>query len=136
MSEEKTYTEEELKNFFELQSALLERARDIAKICTDLTSHEEITGMWLDEFPPVTVRIGVWSSDCGNDSYDIPVQYFSMTIDEIKAEEKKRLECARRRAQEEEKRQKKEEERAERREYKRLKKKFEGALKKSKRKDN
>lgn len=124
MSEEKTYTEEELKNFFELQSALLERARDIAKICTDLSSNEEITGMWLDENHPVTVRIGVWNRDCGNDMYDIPLQYFSMTIDEIKAEEKKRIERARRRALEEEKREKQEEELAERREYERLKKKF------------
>lgn len=126
MSEEKMYTQGELKKFFEFQSALLKRARVIAEICTDLTSDEEITGMWLDENPPVTVRIGVWNRDCGNDSYDIPVQYFSMTIDEIKAEEQKRMERARRRAREEEERAKQEEERAERREYERLKKKFEG----------
>jgi len=126
MSEEKMYNQGELRKFFEFQSDLMNRAREIAYICTDLTSNEEITGMWLDENPPVTVRIGVWNRDCGNDSYDIPVQYFSMTIDEIKAEEKKRLEHARRRAREEEKREKQEEERAERREYERLKKKFEG----------
>lgn len=124
MSKETMYTQEKLRKFFEFQSDLMNRAREIAYICTDLASNEEITGMWLDENPPVTVRIGVWNRDYGNDSYDIPVQYFSMTIDGIKAEEKKRLERARKREREEEKRQKKEEERAERREYERLKKKF------------
>lgn len=124
-----TFTKDELEKCFKTLSALKSRAYEIAPLCTNISSREDITGMWWDEDPhKPMVDINVWSSDCGCDGYSIPFEYFSMTLDEIeKAEAKKReLEKIRiRKAEEREKRRKKRERAArERRQYERLKKKF------------
>ena len=129
MSEEKKYTIEELKQFFRMLDDLKKKANQIAPLCTNINSQEEITGIWLDDGPRRPyVSIGVWSHNCGNDAYDIPLEYFSMTKEEVEKTEKEKAELERRRLAMEEKREaerkKKAREQRERREYERLKKKF------------
>lgn len=125
MNDKKRYSIEELKKVFKILADLKIRAYEIAPLCTNITSREEITGMWADGD---TVEISVWSSDCGCDGYEFPLEYFSMTTDEIQEVERKKAEQERIRMLKEEKREakrkKKATEAAERREYERLRKKF------------
>ena len=132
MNKENLYSKDELSRHFRLHSELKKRAYKIAPLCTNISSREEITGIWMDDgeydLDEPMVGIGVWSQDCGNDAYWFPLEYFSMTTDEIEKSEKRKAELERKRLMEEEKREaarkKMEKERRERSEYERLRKKF------------
>ena len=119
------HNQDEIKRCFEVLSDLKKRAYKIAPLCTNINSEEEITGMWRDG---EDISIGVWSHNCGNDRYEIPMEYFSMTIEGIERAEQKKAELERIRIRKEEARErlreKKAREQRERREYERLKKKF------------
>lgn len=109
----------ELNQFFDTYDKVESRIAEIAP----LGSREEITGFGKCGDGGICVR--VWSQDCGNDAYYFPLEYLSMTDDEIAQREKKKAEEQRRLAEEEERKEKKRLERQERREYERLKKKYE-----------
>ena len=82
---EKTYSEKQLLKFFKMQEELKSRVRKIANLCTNITTREEVTGFWCDEDPKQPcVGLSVWSQDCGNDCYWFPLEYLSMTLDEVK----------------------------------------------------
>lgn len=125
MEQEKLFSVDEVKHCFEMLDALKKRAYKIAPLCTNINGEEEITGMWKDgEY----ISIGVWSHNCGNDRYEFPMEYFSMTIGEINKVEQEKAELERIRIRMEEERERlhkrKSREQRERREYERLKKKF------------
>ena len=113
----------ELKVFFKTMSEIEKRIEEIAPLCTDITSREDITGFSYDEEGDICIR--VYSSDCGNDAYWFPIDYLTMDDERIKKCEKEKAELARKRRKLEELKEKKEKEMKERREYERLKRKFE-----------
>lgn len=120
-------TLDELNQFFDTYDKVESRIAEIAPLCTNICSCEEITGFSRDGDGDICIR--VWSSDCGNDAYYFPLKYLAMKDDEIAECEKKKAEEQRRLAEEEERKEKKRLERQERREYERLKKKYEGGSK-------
>lgn len=116
----------ELNQFFDTYDKVTSRIKEVAHLCTNICSCEDIMGFCNYDG---NIYIRVWSQDCGNDAYYFPLQYLSMTNDEIVECEKKKAEEARKRAEREARKEarqkKKRRERQERREYERLKKKFE-----------
>ena len=117
----------ELNQFFDTYAKVESRIAEIAPLCTDITSSEDITGFYNCGDGYICVR--VWSQDCGIDAYYFPFEYLTMGDDEIKECEKKKAEKMRRLAEEEERKEKKRLEQQERREYERLKRKYEGGAK-------
>lgn len=131
----KKFSITKLKSFFKDMTEIEKRIEEIAPLCTDITSCEDITGFSYDEAGSICIR--VYSSDCGNDAYWFPIDYLTMDDEKIREWEKKKSELARKRREQERKRReqeelkdKKEQERKERREYERLKRKFEAQYKK------
>ncbi len=120
-------TQDELDRYFELDEKVKKVVEEIAPLCTDITSREEIERIEDDKNGTITVY--VYSSDCGHDWYEIPKNYLFMSIAEIKDEMRKRREEEERRLEEERKAEEKRKEKRklerEKREYERLKKKFE-----------
>ena len=112
----------ELNQFFDTYDKVESRIKEVAHLCTNICSCEDIMGFCNYDG---NIYIRVWSHDCGNDAYCFPLKYMSMTDDEIVECEKKKAEEQRSLAEEEERRL----ERQERREYERLKKKYEGGAK-------
>ena len=120
-------TLDELNQFFATYNKVESRIQEVAPLCTDICPCEEITGFRNDGKGDICVS--VWSRDCGNDAYYFPLEYLSMTDDEIAQCEKRKADEARKRAEEEARREEKRREQQERREYERLKKKYEGGAK-------
>ena len=116
----------ELNQFFYTYDKVESRIKEVAPLCTNICLCEEITGFSKDSDD---ICIRVWSKDCGNDAYYFPLEYLSMTDDEIVECEKKNVEEARKKAAREACKEKKRLERQERKEYERLKKKYEGDAK-------
>ena len=118
---------DKLKGFFKTMAEIEKRIEEIAPLCTNITSREDIIGFSQDDD---SICIKVWSSDCGNDAYWFPLEYLTMDNVQIEKCEKMKAELARILREKEElkekKAKKKAKERAERREYERLKKKYEG----------
>ena len=114
----------ELNQFFDTYDKVESRIEEVAPLCTNICLCEEITGFRKDSDGDICIR--VWSQDCGNDAYYFPLEYLSMTDDEIVECEKKKVEEARKKAAREAREEKKRLELQERKEYKRLKKKYEG----------
>ena len=112
-----------LKVFFKTMNEIEKRIEEIAPLCTNITSHEDITGFSYDEDGSICIR--VYSSDCGNDAYLFPIDYLTMDNERIEKCEKEKVKLARKRQKQEELKEKKELERKEYREYERLKRKFE-----------
>lgn len=123
----------EIKQFFDTYDKIKSRIIEVAHLCTDITSSERIIGFDKDYYDDGDIRVEVWSQDCGNDTYCFPLEYLSITDDEIVHREKKKAEDARKRAEREARKKarekKKRRERQERMEYERLKKKYEGGAK-------
>ena len=117
-----------IREFFDVYDKIETRIKEIAPLCTNICSCEDILGFSKDSDGDICIR--VWSHNCGNDSYCFPLEYLSMTDDEIVECEKKKAERERRRAEREAREEKKRLERQERKEYERLKKKFEEGGKK------
>ena len=117
----------ELNQFFDTYDKVESRIQEVAPFCTNICSCEEIIGFSNCGDGDICVR--VWSQDCGNDAYYFPLEYLSMTDDEIVQRVKMKADEARKRAEEEAREEKKRLERQERREYERLKKKYEGGAK-------
>ncbi len=115
----------ELKGFFKTMAEIEKRIKEIAPLCTDITSREDITGFSYDDDGSICIR--VYSSDCGNDAYWFPLEYLTMDIGQIVNCEKMKAELARKHRKQEELKEKKAKEKAERKEYERLKKKYEGS---------
>lgn len=113
----------ELNQFFDTYDKVESRIKEVAPLCTNICSCEDIMG--FSNYGDGNIYIRVWSQVCGNDAYCFPLKYMSMTDDEILECEKKKAEEQRSLAEEEERRL----ERQERREYERLKKKYEGDAK-------
>lgn len=117
----------ELNQFFDTYNKVESRIAEVAPLCTNICSCEEITGFSNCGDGDICVR--VWSRDCGNDAYYFPLEYLSMTNDEIVECEKRKAEEARKKAEQEARREAREKkirlERQERSEYERLKRKFE-----------
>ena len=113
----------ELKVFFKTMDEIEKRIKEIAPLCTNITSREYITGFSYDE--DGSICISVYNNDCGNDAYWFPLEYLTMDNEEILKAEKKKDKMARKLRKQEELKEKKERERKERREYERLKKKYE-----------
>ena len=113
----------ELKVFFKTLEEIEKRIEEIAPLCTDITSREDITGLSYDEDGSICIR--VYSSDCGNDAYWFPIEYLAMDNGEILKSEKVKREKAKRKIAREMRKEKKAKENAERKEYERLKRKFE-----------
>lgn len=105
------------------------RIEEIAPLCTDITSREDLTGFSYDDAGSVCIT--VYSSDCGNDAYWFPIDYLTMDDERIRECEKEKAEIARKRFEQEKLKEKKEQERKERSEYERLKRKFEAQDKES-----
>lgn len=120
-------TLDELNQFFDMYNKVESRIKDVATLCTDICDCEEITGFRNCGDGYICVR--VWNRDCGNDAYHFPLEYLSMTDDEIERRETMKADEARKRAEEEERKEKIRRELKERMEYKRLKKKYEGGVK-------
>lgn len=116
----------ELNQFFDTYNKVESRIAEIAPLCTNITSSEEIMGFRRYDDGDICIR--VWSQDCGNDAYRFPLEYLAMENDEIAEREKKEAEKIRKQAEREAREEKKRLERQERREYERLKKKYEGDL--------
>ncbi len=116
---------DKLKGFFKTMAEIEKRIEEIAPLCTDITSREDIIGFSYDDDGSIIIR--VYSSDCGNDAYWFPLEYLAMDDEEILKSEKKKDELARKLREQEELKEKKAKERAERKEYERLKKKYEGS---------
>ena len=116
-----------IREFFDVYDKIETRIKEIAPLCTNISSCEEIMGFSKDRDGDISIR--VWSQDCGNDAYYFPLEYLSMTDDAVVECEKKKEEKARKRAEREAREEKKRRERQERREYERLKKKYEGGAK-------
>ena len=115
----------ELKSFFKTMAEIEKRIEEIAPLCTDITSREDITGFSYDDDGSICIR--VYSSDCGNDAYWFPLDYLTMDVAEILKAEKAKAEKAKRELAREKRKEKKAKEKAERKEYERLKKKYEGS---------
>ena len=115
---------DELKKFFATHGEILNRIEEIAPLCTNVTSSEDITGFNYDDDGSICIR--VYSSDCGPDAYWFPLEYLAMDNEEILKSEKVKLEKAKRMIEREKRKEKKAKENAERKEYERLKKKYEG----------
>ena len=113
----------ELKVFFKTMDEIEKRIEEIAPLCTNITSREDITGFSYDEAGSICIR--VYSSDCGNDAYWFPIDYLTMDNERIKKCENEKAELARKLREQEKLKEKKELERKERKEYERLKKKYE-----------
>lgn len=118
----------ELKQFFNMYDKVESRIREVAPLCTDITSSERIMGFSNCGDGDICVR--VWSCSCGNDTYYFPLKYLFMEDDEIVECEKKKAEMQRKLVEEEEREERKRLELQERREYERLKKKYESEVKK------
>ena len=116
---------DKLKSFFKSMAEIEKRIEEIAPLCTDITSREDITGFSYDDDGSICIR--VYSSDCGNDAYWFPLDYLTMDVAEILNAEKKKAEKAKRELAREKRKEKKAKEKAERKEYERLKKKYEGS---------
>lgn len=116
---------DELKKFFTTYGEILNRIEQIAPLCTNITSREDITGLNYDGDNDISIH--VWSSDCGNDCYWFPLEYLTLDDEKIKDREREKAEKARRAIEREKRREKRAKEKAERREYERLKKKYEGS---------
>lgn len=125
-------TAEEVDLFFKAQNKIRKNARKIAELCTNINSRESIESIDCDDDE---VIIGVWSQDCGNDSYTFPKEYLSMSVEAVKQliEDKKRKETERRKLAAEKAKKTREirkieaerkKEEAEFKEYQRLKEKF------------
>ena len=125
MTDNSIPTAEEVDLFFKLQNKIMKNARKIAELCTNINSREDLESIDCDDDE---VFIGVWSQDCGNDTYTFPKEYLSMSVEAVKqlVEDKEREERERRKLAAEkakiEAERKKEE--AEFKEYQRLKEKF------------
>lgn len=119
-------TLDELNRFFDAYDKVEARIRDVAFLCTDICSNEEITGFKRHDDD---IYIRVWNRDCGNDTYWFPLEYLSMEDGEIKECERRKAEEQKKIAEEEERKEKKRLEQKERLEYERLKKKYEGGAK-------
>lgn len=118
----------EINQFFDSYDKVESRIKEVAPLCTKICESEEITRFSRDI--DGDIRIGVKSQYYGDDVYYFPLEYLSMTNDEIVKCEKKKAERERRRVAREAREEKKSRERQERREYERLKKKYEGGAKK------
>lgn len=116
---------DELKKFFITYGEILNRIEQIAPLCTNITSREDIIGFSYDDDGSICIR--VYSSDCGNDAYWFPLEYLTMDNVQIEKCEKMKAELARKLREQEKLKEKKAKERAERKEYERLKKKYEGS---------
>lgn len=117
----------EINQFFDTYDKVESRIKEVAPLCTNICSCEEITGFSKDGDGDIC--ISVWNQDFGNDAYFFPLKYLAMKDDEIAECEKKKAEEQRRLVEEAERKEKKQLERQERREYERLKKKYEGGAK-------
>lgn len=117
----------ELNQFFDTYDKVESRIKEVAPLCTNICSCEEITGFSKDIDGDIWLR--VWSQDCGNDAYNFPLKYLAMEDDEIVECEKEKVEEQRRLVEEEERKERERLEQKERREYERLKKKYEGGAK-------
>lgn len=113
----------ELNQFFDTYDKVESRIKEVAPLCTNICSCEEITG--FSNCGDGDICVKVWSQDCGNDAYFFPLEYLAMKDDKIAECEKKKAEEKRRLVEEEERKERKRLERKERKEYERLKKKFE-----------
>ena len=113
-----------LKDFFKNMAEIKKRIEEIAPLCTNITSREDIIGFSQDDGDRICIR--VYSQDCGNDAYWFPLKYLTMDNGQIVQCEKMKAEMASILRAREELKEKKAKERAERREYERLKKKYEG----------
>ena len=111
-------TLKESNQFFDTYDKVESRIREVAPLCTDICSCEEIMGFVLNCDNEICIMVR--SRNYGNDVYYFPLEYLSMTDDEIAECEKKKAE---------DRREKERLERQERREYERLKKKYEGGTK-------
>ena len=117
----------ELRQFFDTYNEVVCRISEFSRLCTDITDSEEIVG--FSECLDGDICVRVWNHDCGNDVYYFPLEYLSMTDDEIVECEKKKAGRRRKLAEEEERKEKKRLEQKELGEYERLKKKYEGGSK-------
>ena len=113
---------DKLNDFFKTMAEIEKRIEEIAPLCTNITSREDITGFSYDEDGSICIR--VYSSYCGNDAYWFPLEYLAMDDEEIMRSEKKKDEKAKREIEREMRKEKKAKERAEHKEYERLKKKY------------
>ncbi len=113
---------DELKGFFKTMAEIEKRIEEIAPLCTDITSREDIIGFSYDDDGSICIR--VYSSDCGNDAYWFPLEYLTMDNVQIEKCEKMKAELARKLRAQEKLKEKKAKEKAERKEYERLKKKY------------
>ena len=113
----------ELKGFFKTMAEIEKRIEEIAPLCTNITSREDIIGFSYDDDGSICIR--VYSGDCGNDAYWFPLEYLAMDDEEILKSEKVKHEKAKRKIEREMRKEKKAKEKAERKEYERLKKKYE-----------
>lgn len=120
-------TLDELNQFFDTYDKVESRIKEVAPLCTNICSCEEITG--FSNCGDGDICVKVWSQDCGNDAYYFPLKYLAMEDDEIEECEKKKAEKARKQAEREARKEKKRLAQQERREYERLKKKYEGGSK-------
>lgn len=127
-------TKEEVEQYFRLQDKIKAHARAVSETCTEICDCEEMEYITDDDDGSVTV--GVWSHNCGHDSYRFPKEYLSMSLEAIKQriEDKRREEQERRRLAQEKAKAKREANKAKReaaklekecKEYERLKEKFE-----------
>lgn len=116
---------DELKGFFKTMAEIEKRIEEIAPLCTNITSREDIIGFNYDDAG--SICISVYSSDCGNDAYWFPLEYLAMDGEEILRSEKEKRVKALREIEREMRKEKKVKEKAERKEYERLKKKYEGS---------
>ena len=116
---------DKLTGFFKTMAEIEKRIEEIAPLCTNITSREDIIGFSNDDDGSICIK--VWSSDCGNDAYWFPLEYLAMNDEEILKSEKKKDEKAKREIDRELRKEKKAKEKAERKEYERLKKKYEGS---------
>ena len=116
---------DKLKGFFKTMAEIEKRIEEIAPLCTNISSREDITGFSQDDDGSICIR--VYSNDCGNDTYWLPFEYLAMDDEEILKSEKKKYEKAKREIERQKLKEKKAKEKAERKEYERLKKKYEGS---------
>ena len=77
----------ELNQFFDTYDKVESRIKEVAPLCTNICSREEIMGFSNCGDGDICIR--VWSQDCGNDAYFFPLEYLAMKDDEIAECEKK-----------------------------------------------
>ena len=116
-------TQDEFNRYFELDEKVKKVVGEIAPLCTDITSDEEILGTEYKKDGTIIIR--VYSSECGPDWYEIPKNYLCMSDAEIEEDLIKRRIEVQKRLEDERKAEEKRELEREKREYERLKKKFE-----------